>query len=140
MKDLERARRILDGGEYTCVLCRGDITYTATGRGVMPLLRWLEQGTDLRGFSAADKVVGKATAYLYCLLGVEAVFARVMSRGAMDILRQNGVAADADKVVPCIINRSGDGQCPMEQAVAEVSDPHDAPAAIRKKLAELKIN
>lgn len=138
MTDLERARQLLDGGKYTCVLCRGEIIYTATARGVMPLLRWLEQELDLHGFCAADKVVGKATAYLYCLLGVDTVYARVMSQSAMDLLRKYNVHAVAGEVVPYIINRAGDGQCPMEQAVAQVWDPHDALSAIRIKLAQLK--
>jgi hypothetical protein len=138
--DLMRAQRILNEGGFTCVLCRGETVYTATARGVKPLMDWLEQGLDLRGFSAADKVVGRATAYLYCLLGVEAVFAGVMSQGAMDILRNHGIDATADKVAAYIINRRGDGRCPMELAVADITDPSDAPAAIKKMMTQLGIH
>jgi hypothetical protein len=138
--DLMRAQRILNEGGFTCVLCRGETVYTATARGVKPLMDWLEQGLDLRGFSAADKVVGRATAYLYCLLGVEAVFAGVMSQGAMDILRNHGIDATAGKVAAYIINRSGDGRCPMELAVADITDPNDAPAAIQKMMTQLGIH
>ena len=36
--DLINAHNLLDTGNYTCVLCRDDTTYTATDRGVAPLL------------------------------------------------------------------------------------------------------
>ena len=66
--DLTRARALLAQGEYTVVLCRDDVTYTDTRRGVAPLLALLDSGTDVGGFSAADKVVGKAAAFLYLRL------------------------------------------------------------------------
>ena len=57
------AEEILKQGTYTCVACRGDTVLTATERGVRPLTNWLRDGADLRGFAAADKVVGKAAAF-----------------------------------------------------------------------------
>ena len=70
MKDLDQAKILLEQGGYTCVLCHGEVTLTTELRGVRPLVRWLESGRNLAGFSAADRVVGKATAYLYVLLGI----------------------------------------------------------------------
>ena len=131
--DLNRAIALLSEGHYTCVACKGELLHTATFRGVKPLVRWLDDQTDLTGFSAADKVVGKATAYLYCLLGVRAVHAYVMSTAAMEVLRNHGIDARCDKEVPGIINRAGDGPCPFEAAVLEIQDAHDALTAIRNK-------
>ena len=67
--DLTKAAALLNSGAYTCVLCRGDAVFTGTERGVKPLLGWLDGGVDLNGFSAADRVVGTAAAFLYVLLG-----------------------------------------------------------------------
>lgn len=136
--DLNTARQLLDGGGFTCVLCKDGGVRTATARGVKPLMDWLEHGAALRGFSAADKVVGKATAFLYCLLGVKAVYARVMSNGAMEILRGHGIDAQAGELVPFIINRQGNGPCPMEQAVDGITDSREALTAIEKKLQQLQ--
>lgn len=133
MDDLKRAREVLAGGGYTCVLCRGEELYTATARGVRPLVDWLDSGLELRGFSAADKVVGRATAFLYVLLGVRAVHAQVMSTPAKQALEANGIAAFFDQEVPGIINRKGDGPCPFEDAVLGITDPAEALTAIRKK-------
>ena len=71
--DLERAREIFDSGDYTCVLCKGEVTLTSTERGVKPLLNWLDGENVLKGFSAADKVVGRAAAFLYILMEVKEV-------------------------------------------------------------------
>ena len=114
MTDLQRAKVLLTEGGYTVVLCRGDATHTDTRRGVAPLLALLDAAIDLRGFSAADKVVGKASAFLYLRLGVASVYAPVMSAPAFDLLTANGVVVTYDTLVPAIRNRAGDGFCPME--------------------------
>ena len=87
-KDLLTAKQLLEQNNCTCALCQGDTVFTSTLRGVKPLLNFLEAGTDLQGFCAADKVVGKGAAFLYCLLGVRAVYAPVMSQAALEVLRQ----------------------------------------------------
>ncbi len=133
MPDLNHAKQLLLHGDYTCVLCRGDRVHTATARGVKPLLDWLDSGLDLRGFSAADKVVGRATAFLYVLLGVKEVHALVMSTPAKEALEANGIAASCGQEVAGIINRRGDGPCPFEEAVLGITAPLDALTAIRKK-------
>ncbi len=140
MLDLENAKNILSTGDYTCVVCRGDVTQTATDRGVKPLLTWLDDGLDLQGFSAADRVVGRATAFLYCLLGVKAVYARVMSHPAAQVLTAQGIAVSAGTYVEGIINRRGDGPCPFEAAVLEITEPQEALAAIRSKMAQMRKN
>ena len=138
MRDLEQARRILTEGSYTCVLCRDDAIHTATARGVRPLVDWLDSGLELAGFSAADKVVGRATAFLYVLLKVRCVHALVMSTPAKNALEENGITALCDREVPGIINRRGDGPCPFEDAVLGITDPEQALTAIRKKQLELR--
>ena len=137
MTDLERAKALLTEGDYTVVLCRGEITHTDTRRGVAPLLALLDRGVDVSGFAAADKVVGKAAAFLYLRLGVAAVHAGVISAPAYDLLLTHGVSVTYDTLVPAIRNRAGDGYCPMEQVSLPLTDPLEAETAIRKRLAEL---
>ena len=136
---MEQARKILTEGNYTCVLRKQDTVYTATERGVKPLVRWLTEGIDVRGFSAADKVVGRATAYLYVLLGVKEVWAAVMSEAAAEVLHRHDIAASQDKLVPNIINRAGTGICPFEEAVLNIQTPAEALTAIREKMKEMNI-
>ena len=137
-KDLALAKRLLTTEEHTCVLCRDVRIYTSTRRGVAPLLDWLDSGLDLRGFSAADRVIGKATAYLYCLLGVNEVFARVISRPATQVLENHGIPALWDTLVEGIQNRQKTGPCPMEHATRDCTTAQEALVAVRQTLDALR--
>lgn len=136
--DWDRARRALAADDALgCVACRGERTLTGTGRGVKPLLAWLAEGQRLDGFSASDRVIGKAAAMLYIQLGAVAVHGRVMSEAGLHMLRAHGVAAAYDELVPMIRNRANTGMCPIEQSVRNVDDPANAEAPIRAAVAEL---
>ena len=137
-QDLHNARQLLTQGDHTCVICRGQTFYTSDHRGVAPLLNWLDAGTDLRGFAAADRVIGKATAHLYCLLGVSCVYARVMSRPALQVLEAHRIPAHWETLVDAIENRQKTGMCPMETATMHCTDSQQALAAIRETLARLQ--
>lgn len=132
-------REMLDTQGYTCVLRKDDQIYTATERGVKPLVRFLTQGPDLRGCQAADKVVGKATAYLYVLLGAREVYAHVVSRSAAQVLQDHGIAASWGTLAENIINRQGTGICPFEEAVLDIHTPEEALTAIRAKMEKMNI-
>ncbi len=136
--DLIKAIEVLKNGEYTCVLCKEDVVYTGKERGVKPLLDWTESDIDFKGFSAADKVVGNAAAFLYVILGVKEVYAQVMSEPAASTLIKNGIDVHYDVSVKNIINRSGTGICPMEETVNDISSPQEALNAIKLKLKMLK--
>ena len=87
--------------------------------------------------AAADKVVGKAAAFLYVRLGVTHVYAPVMSEPARAVLTAHGIEAAWDTCPPAIRNRAGDGYCPMERAVWDLTDPAEAEKAVRRTLAAL---
>ncbi len=137
MTDLERAKARFAEGSYTCVLCRDDVLYTSARTGVAPLMEWIAQGVDLRGFAAADKIVGKAQAMLAVLAGLKEVFAPVMSRSGRDYLERHGVGASCDTLVPLIVNRQGTGSCPMEAAVAAIERPDEGLRALQERVREL---
>lgn len=135
--DIKKAKRLLLQQGCTCVLQREDATFSSNQRGVKPLLDFLESGRDFRNFSAADKVVGKATAFLYCLLGITALHAQVLSKPALQVLESHNICVTWDQLVDGIRNRENTGPCPMEQATRDVQTPEDALLAIRKTLKAL---
>ena len=135
--DLQKAKTILAAGEYSCVVCKGETLHTATGLGVKPLIAFLNSGTDLRGFSAADKIVGKAAALLYVLLGVRAVYAQVLSRAGQETLEKHGIEVSCGEIVPEIRNRADTGLCPLEESVQNISDPQEGLASIRRRIAQV---
>lgn len=137
MKDLNKAKEILFTKEYTCVLCRGNILFTSTRRGVKPLVAWLEENENFRDFCAADKIVGKATAFLYVLHKVKAVYANVISKSALQVLTEHNIKTEYKELVDNIVNRQGNGICPFEAAVLDIADPTVAYTTIRKTMNEM---
>lgn len=136
--DWERAKEALSSNDaFGCVACRDGVMLTGAGRGVKPLLQWLAEGRDLHGYSAADRIVGKAAALLYARLGVRAVYAQTMSEGGLAALGDLGIAADYGVLVPMILNRRRDGMCPIERSVQSIDDPVMAEAAARAAVADL---
>lgn len=136
--NLEKAKMLLSKTDCTCVLCNGDIILTDNRRGVRPLLDLLEGNTDVVGFAVADKVVGKAAAYLYCLLNIQCLYAQVISQPALDVLAKTDIQVEYGQLVPAIQNRTKDGFCPMERAVWNVDSAQDALIAIQETLAQLQ--
>lgn len=124
-----KAKEILIQENYTCVALNNDEIYTSRDRGVKPLLDWY--GTvDLKGASAADKVVGKAAAFLYVLLDIKEIYADVISEPAYKILLDYNINVFFDKKVKAIQNRDKTGFCPMETAVWNIDNPYNAYEAI----------
>ena len=138
MEHLEQAKKILAEEDCTCVLCGDGPTYQSQRRGVAPLLELLDSGRNVADFSAADRVVGKATAFLYCLLGVKRIYAGVMSEPAARVLQEAGIEHSWGKLVPGIRNRQNDGPCPMEYATRDCVAPEEALVAIRETLKKLQ--
>ena len=77
--DMKKALELLSSGDYTCAACRGDDEYTSRARGVKPLLDLIDDARSLAGYCVADRVVGRAAAYLYVELGAKAVHALMPS-------------------------------------------------------------
>ena len=136
--DVEKAKAYLLEGNYTCVLCKENQVFTSNHRGVKPLLDFLSSGNDFSSFSAADKVVGKATAFLYCLLGIKTLYAQVLSVPAKEVLTNRGILVSYNALVPGIRNRENTGPCPMEHATRECQTPEQALTAIQKTLKDLQ--
>ena len=75
---------------------------------------------------------------LYRLLGVRQVYGAVMSEAALQTLKAGNIEAAWGTLVDHIINRTGDGPCPMEVATATIQDPAEAYHIIKKTLIRLQ--
>ena len=123
--------------DYTVIIEVEGKTITSKERGVKPVLALVEKGEDISGAVVADRVVGKAVALLYKGLKISALYAGVISRPALSVLENAGVLCKYDGLVDMIINRKGDGRCPMEEAVLDIDDYEQAVRAIKRKLAHI---
>lgn len=124
--DLDRAKYLLKQESCTSVFCKGEITYIGRNRGVYDLVGLLSNGTDLKGFSAADQVVGKAVALLLVLAKVKEVYAHVMSESAVCLLAYYGIISSCDYAVPEILNATQTEVCLIDQCVSNTKSPEEA--------------
>lgn len=137
--DLEKAKEILHSNkELTCVLVKGDEVYTNVKSGVAPMMEFIDRKLDLNGFSAADRIVGKAVAMMFVNSGVASVYGSVMSKTAANFLEIYNVQHSYGKLVDTICNRSGNGICPMEKAVEGASEPRLAHNLLQNEIKKLK--
>ena len=135
--DLESCKAILENENLTCAVKCGDKILKTADRGIKPFMQWIESGENLRGAVAADKVVGKAAAFLMEKAGISAVYAAVLSEPAEDVLKAAGIEYKFTHLVPRIQNRKGDGLCPMESAVIDTDNSDTAFSALKDKLKNL---
>ncbi len=133
MKNLFKAKEILSRG-HTCVLTNGEDVIVTDERGVAPLLKWLDEEKNFEEYSAADKVIGKAAAYFYVTMGIKKIWASVISKPAAQVFEEYKIEYWYDSIVDAIINRKGDGFCPMESAVMNIDNPEEAIEVIRNKV------
>ena len=133
---LLKAKEILAREECTLVIIMDEVL-TCRERGVKPLLSFLDSSLDLTSASAADKVVGKAAAMLYVKLGIKELYAAVLSKPALEVLRENGIPVEYGELVCAIRNRTGDGFCPMESTVINITDIDEGIIAVRAKMVEI---
>ena len=137
-KDLEKAEYYVEQCDYTCALVKGEKIFTSADRGVAPLLKLVNAGKTACGFAAADRVAGRGAAFLYILLGVGEVYTRVISEGALELLKNHGIAVYFRQSVKTVMNRNADGPCPIEAALEGISDPEEALEVIKNTLQKLK--
>lgn len=138
MQALEQAKAELEkeGVTFALVGAEGEWFHSAK-KGIAPVMELLaEQPGLLRGAAAADRVIGKAAAFLLLYGGVSAVYGGIMSEHAARVLEEAGLPFSYGRLVPFIINRKKDGMCPMENAVLEETEPERAYGILRRKTEE----
>ena len=113
---------MLHASQCSCVVANGTRIEQFHERGVKDLHRILaDDRALLDGAFIADKVVGKGAAALMVAGGVREVYADVMSRAALSLFQQSGVAVEYGTLVDNIINRAGTDICPVEKLCMQCS-------------------
>lgn len=135
---LERAKTLLSSTDSTIAVVSVDDVYTSQERGVKPLLHLLtEKKGFLKGASVADKVIGKAAALLMVLGEIKEVHTLIISEPAIKVFEKHNTPCFYDKKVDRIVNRTGDGLCPMETLCLDVEEPQEAFEKILEKISKM---
>lgn len=110
--------------------------YVSFDNGIKPVISKLNEDLHFfNGLSVADKIVGKASAMLLTLSGVNEVYAEILSVSGKEIFEKYGIKYEYGQLVDYIVNRKGDGMCPMEETVKDLNDLHEAYEALNRKIA-----
>lgn len=124
---------------HTFVCKNGDNIYTSDKKGIAPIMDILvEKPALLKGAQVADKVIGRAAALLLIKGGISSLYTAVISEHALEVLKNTDIHVSYDKCVDYIVNRKGDGMCPMENAVLNIDNPDEAYDVLKAKLEELR--
>ncbi len=130
--DLEYAKKELLKGKAFVVVKDGKVAAESNEKGVAPFFSAVTELT-LEKASLADKIVGKAVAFLSVYGSIVSVYALVASESAVAVLTEYNISIEAETVVPMIVNPTGDDQCPIEKMVAACTTPEEAYAVLKGK-------
>ena len=122
----DKALAVLRNTDASFVYVTEEAVLTSEYKGIRRLLTLVNEQTVLADGFVADRIVGKAAALLMVLQGAKNVYAETIDQPALAVFRTHGVNVMFRKAIPIIINRAGDGICPMENAVLAVDDPREA--------------
>lgn len=132
---------LLHSENCSCVIQDKDgVIHKFYGKGVSDLYRIIDSKNGIL-FKAqiADKIVGKGAASLMILGGISKLWTKIISIPALDLLLDNDIKVEYNEKVPFIINRKGDGQCPLEKLCGDITDLNKLHEIIIKFIAQLNI-
>lgn len=101
-------------------------TITANEMGIKALRRIYKENREiLRGATVTDIIIGKGAACFLIAGGIKHLNVGVVSRAGLDMLQKAGIPVCPKQIVPMIINRKNDGQCPIENLLRETFDAEE---------------
>lgn len=129
-----KSKKLL-GLDHTFVCKNNGSCITSDKKGIAPIMDILRENPDmLKGAKISDRVIGKAAALLLIKGGVRTLYTEIISSHALNILKKSNIRVLYSKKVDYIINRKGDGMCPMENATLNIDDPEQAYEVLKAKL------
>ncbi len=135
---LEVAREQIDSGWASVLVADGKVLDREKGRGIKPALLILQRMGQTAGrypnLVFGDRVLGLAAFRLGALMGAEAMWGTLVSQPVLTEAASRGIVVEGRKLVPSILNRAGDGLCPMEQLSAACESDTQFYTELVKKL------
>lgn len=126
----------LKTNNYAIIASNG---YSSFDTGIKPVISKINENKEyFKGLIVADKIIGKASAMLLILSGVKEIYCLVLSKAGKDILEKYNIPYHYETLTDYIVNRTGDGMCPMEKTVKDIDDLNDAYIALNNKMEELR--
>ncbi len=123
----------------TCIIMNGDeVVFTSEYKGVRPMMEYMKAfGPSELPLTVIDRVMGRGAVMLAVLIGATSIKTPLISESALELAEHHKLEIEYDKRVPYIMNRTGDGQCPIEASVLGVTDIQEGYETIKATIAEL---
>ncbi len=140
LSDLRYAKRELSQNNLNLVIVKkGTIVFKTRSPGIGGFLLAIENvGTKLVDASAADRIVGRAAAFLCTYVKIASVFAVTMSAEGLEVLRKNEIHYEYKQLVPHILNSAQTTSCPFEELTSGLTDPEEAYLKLKSEVGYLK--
>ena len=128
LEDLAVAEKMLGSSSGSIVVVKnGQVITTKQGKGIKPILDTIDElGEQMHGCVVGDRILGKASSFLCVYAKVSGVYSPQATKTAIAVLIRAGIPCQADKLIPFIQNRNGDGICPFEQLLSTVESADEA--------------
>ena len=138
MEDIDLARSLLEEDKWNLVIVKkGRVLFGSRERGIAPFFQAVQSiGKGLHNAAAADRIVGLAVAMLCLHARITSVYAAIVSQGAFDMLKKNGVAVDSTNTVTHVSNYDGTDLCPFERMAGSCRKPSQLLAALESLFAK----
>ena len=117
MNNIELAKEEFLKGNYTFVMAGEGKIITNTNKGLSPIIELIESGDDFSDYAVCDKITGRAAAFLYVLLGIEAVHAKKMAKLAIQILDRAEIKYSYDEIIETVLDSEMKEIDPVELSV-----------------------
>ena len=136
VKDIELAKEVLSTTDCSIVVVNyGKIWKKKTGEGIRPILETIdEMGEDIHGSVIGDRILGKAAALLCRYAKAQGVYSLQGTKTGIALLIMGGVPCQVDELVPFVKNISGNGVCPFEEILKDITSPDEAYKILKEKV------
>ena len=99
MSNIDTAKEEFSKDDYSFVIAGEGKIITNKEKGLKSVIDLIESGEDFSEYSLCDKITGRAAAFLYVLLGIEAVHAKKMAKLAVQILDRAEIEYSYDEMI-----------------------------------------
>lgn len=126
--------------EKTCFVIKdNEVIFSSTEKGVKPLMDYYNTYGITNGeVEVVDRIMGKGAVLLALLCKATVIDTPIISKEAHKLAIKYQLSIEYGKEVDYIINRSGDGQCPIEACLLGIDDIEEGYEMIKTTLSKLR--
>ncbi len=119
------------------IISNNNIIYKNDGFGIKPLYcAYLKVKEQMKGASCADRVIGKAAAWIYIEAGIKELYCDVITTIAKNMLLESGIKVIFVEEIDFVENREKTGMCPVESLAKDETNFDNLLKNIEKFLIE----